>query len=195
MGDARVRQRLVVTVGTDHHPFDRLMGWVDELLRAGLVSPDEVTVQSGASRPPDGPNVRTFMARAELMALMGAADVIIGQAGPGTIMDARSVGRRPVVVPRLASLGEVLDDHQVTFARHLATTGAVALAEELPPLLSAVETALRDPHRMTLGDQERASSGAKFASQRIAEQAAELRVGAPLPLARRLPRLRRSQRV
>ena len=40
---------IVVTVGTDHHPFDRLIGWIDELA-ANRGQQAEIVVQCGCSR-------------------------------------------------------------------------------------------------------------------------------------------------
>ena len=58
---------------------------------------------------------------------------------------ARWIGHRPVVVPRLAELGEVVDNHQVTFARQLAAQGEVLLAESEAAFREAMDTALAGP--------------------------------------------------
>jgi UDP-N-acetylglucosamine transferase subunit ALG13 len=178
--------RLVVTIGTDHHPFDRLMHWIDTLIGTGAIGADQVLVQAGSSRPPRMPPVRASLPRAELLALMAHADVVIGHGGPGTIMDARSVGRRPVVVPRLASRGEVVDDHQVTFARRLAALDKIVLAEDYDSFVSAVRRGLADPAWLTVEDTDLPTSSADEAARRIG------RVIGGLPAA---PRPRISQRI
>ncbi len=146
---AQERVRVVVTVGTDHHPFDRLMSWVDDLVAGGTLQASQVLVQSGTSRPPTAATVRSALPRADLIALMGDAAVVVGHGGPGTIMDARAVGRRPIVVPRVARLGEHVDDHQVAFTRRLADQGKIILAEDLVSFRSAVLRGLEDPAFLT----------------------------------------------
>jgi hypothetical protein len=49
-------------------------------------------------------------------------------------MDCRALGLVPIVVPRLRRLGEVVDDHQVAFARRMALAGDVHVAETEPNL-------------------------------------------------------------
>ena len=62
-------------------------------------------------------------------------------AGAGSVLLALAAGKRPVVVPRLARLGEAVDDHQLVFARHLAGTGTVTIVEDLAELVPAVGSA------------------------------------------------------
>jgi UDP-N-acetylglucosamine transferase subunit ALG13 len=144
-----------VTVGTDHHRFDRLIDWLEDLV-PGVLSGDDILVQHGAARASSILGNRDYIPRGELLELMRAADVVVGHGGPGTIMDARSVGRLPVVVPRLAHLDEAVDDHQVAFTRRLAAQGLVVVAEHRDAFRSAVETCLSDPVRVSFDDIEAA---------------------------------------
>ncbi len=138
------RLTAVVTVGTDHHRFDRLMDWLESWQ---ALYPDEFTwiVQHGASRPMRGATGYEMMPRAELLELLRTADVVITQGGPGGIMDARECGKLPIVVPRLARLDEVVDDHQVAFAEQLAARGMVVTAQTETQLHAALKQALIDP--------------------------------------------------
>ncbi|CAN5805166.1 hypothetical protein BH10ACT1_BH10ACT1_33170 [soil metagenome] len=135
--------RVVVTVGTDHHPFDRLVGWVD---RWAAAHPDlPVLVQRGESRPALHAASVEMLGYDELVAAMAGADAVVAQGGPGGIMDARSVGHRPIVVPRRGSLGEHVDDHQVAFTARMAELGLVWLAGDEAELVALLERALVDP--------------------------------------------------
>lgn len=138
------RRLVVVSVGTDHHRFDRLMAWVESWTAAAPGDVD-VVVQHGASRAPAGTRSYELLPKDELVALMARADVLLLQGGPGGIMDARRLGRLPIVVPRLGRLHEVVDDHQVTFCRQLALTGDIVLAESQTALHAALDRALADP--------------------------------------------------
>ena len=64
---------------------------------------------------------------------------------PGTIIDALEAGRVPIVVPRLARHGEVVDDHQVAFGRLMDERGRAVCVEDEAALGRALERALADP--------------------------------------------------
>ena len=130
-------------MGTDHHPFDRLIGWLDRWARA---HPDvSVLVQRGTAAKPANLASVEMVPYDELVSAMATAEVVVVQAGPATIMDARSVGRSPIVVPRLPEHGEIVDGHQLTFARWMAERGLVSLAEDEESLVRQLDEALRDP--------------------------------------------------
>jgi UDP-N-acetylglucosamine transferase subunit ALG13 len=130
---------IVVSVGTDHHRFDRLIRWLSDWEGAAKV---ELRVQHGTSDPvPRAHNV-ALLPHSELLAWMSEADCIVLQGGPGGMFDAMSCGIVPLVVPRRASLGEHVDDHQVAFTRRMAARGHVIeirTAEDLVARLDAVE--------------------------------------------------------
>ena len=121
---------LVVSVGTDHHPFDRLMSWVDAWMGRQTDEGTRCVVQRGTSAPPLRASSRPLLAHAELNALMQSADAVVTHGGPASIMECRRAGRLPIVVPRRADLGEHVDDHQSAFTRRLATVGDILLAED-----------------------------------------------------------------
>jgi UDP-N-acetylglucosamine transferase subunit ALG13 len=140
----------VVTVGTDHHRFDRLMDWL-ERWDAGNPGAVRWIVQHGASRPMSGADGFAMKRRAELLELLRAADVVVTQGGPGGIMDSRGCGTVPIVVPRLARLNEVVDDHQVAFAQQLASRGLLVVAQSQADLHAALDRAVLDPASLSVG--------------------------------------------
>lgn len=140
-----------VTVGSDHHRFDRLMEWTEEWL-AGMGGGVECVVQHMTSRLPSGAYGQQMYPRDHMLDLMRSATVVVGQGGPGTIMDARSSGRLPVVVPRLSKLSEAVDDHQVAFTRRLARDGYVKIAESEATLRAELDRALAEPSAYSVHD-------------------------------------------
>ncbi len=140
--------RVLVTVGTDHHRFDRLIGWVDRWAEAHPEA--SVLVQHGTATAPRHAEAVTMLGYDELVAAMRDADVVIAQGGPATIMDARSVGHRPIVVPRVARLEEVVDDHQVTFAAWMAERDLVWAADDEAALHDLIDASLADPTRVRI---------------------------------------------
>ena len=141
MADTRT---VVVSVGTDHHLFDRLMDWVEQW--AATAPPDvRVIVQHGSSRAPRHTINHGILAKEQFAALLASADVVVVQGGPGGIMDARRAGRLPIAVPRLHRLGEAVDDHQVDFCRRMSEAGKIVLATSAAEMQTALEKQLADP--------------------------------------------------
>lgn len=142
--------RFVVTVGTDHHPFDRLIRWINDWLGQHPEQIQAFVVQWGsASVEPICPGER-FLDVGRLDELLESADVMICHGGPGSIADAWARGQVPIAVPRLRRFGEVVDDHQIDFCRKLASLGRVRLAEDPGALAGLLDEALRDRHPFSL---------------------------------------------
>ncbi len=143
---------VLLTVGTDHHPFDRAIAW----LEAWSADHSEVScfVQSGTSVPPVVCEGQPYLAFADLCRRLAEADVVISHGGPATIMDARAAGHRPIVVPRRPDLGEHVDDHQIRFCRWMNDRRQVVLARDRADLCRLLDQARHHPdrYRLTGGD-------------------------------------------
>src|SRR5262245_33267842 len=111
-----MRDLVFVTVGTDHHPFDRLCAWFDEWMLTGRHRGMDCLVQSGTSKPPVVAPSADYVRYDEMVASMERSVAVVCHGGPATIMDARRYGRVPIVLPRSADLGEHVDNHQQRFA-------------------------------------------------------------------------------
>jgi UDP-N-acetylglucosamine transferase subunit ALG13 len=138
------RPFVLVTVGTDFHPFDRLVNWVDDwMARQG----DEVEclVQHGSSHAPLHCTGSKFLRHDELQSAMARAAAVVTHGGPATIAEIRSAGLRPICVPRDPRRGEHVDEHQLRFARYITRTDAIVLAESAPTLEQALDTAIGTP--------------------------------------------------
>ncbi len=140
---------VLVTMGTDHHPFDRLSRWIEHWLAATRQGSSGRTVvchvQEGASPVPSGAEALGLLPKEEFRARLAQSDVIVCQGGPGSILDARALGFVPLAVPRLARLGEVVDDHQVSFTRRMHDVGWAVAAETEEALHRALDHAVADP--------------------------------------------------
>lgn len=141
-GDAPV---IVVSVGTDHHPFDRLVSWMDDW---SVRHPEAtVVIQRGTSQPTANAQSKKLIPHSELCELFGSATVVISHGGPSTVMDIRAAGQFPIVMPRNPAHGEHVDDHQIRFGDHLQRHGLAKLALDVADLEEAIDDALRAPER------------------------------------------------
>jgi UDP-N-acetylglucosamine transferase subunit ALG13 len=125
---------IFVTIGTSE-PFDRLLAAIDS-----LDTTEEIVAQVGSSTHRlSRARCYDFLTFEQTLEYMRAARVVVSHAGVGSVLAALTVGRVPVVMPRLRRHGEAVDDHQLPFARRLASEGLVLLAEEPVELGAALE--------------------------------------------------------
>ncbi|MGY2701909.1 MULTISPECIES: glycosyltransferase [unclassified Nocardioides] len=133
---------VVALVGTDHHPFDRLVGWIDDAAaRHGDV---RFVVQHGVTRAPSRAEGHDFLARGVLDGLLEEATAVVCHGGPALVMDAREAGHVPLCVPRDPVLGEHVDDHQQRFAELVGRVGVVVDIRSQAAFESELARALRE---------------------------------------------------
>ncbi|WP_017542240.1 glycosyltransferase [Nocardiopsis prasina] len=134
---------VVVSLGTDHHSFDRLVRWIDDYARR---NPDlSVLVQHGHSRAPERASGTPFLSGEELSETMRSASVVVTHGGPGTITQARTAGHLPVVVARDPELDEHVDEHQLLFVRRVEDAGRVRACSTAQQLHAFIDKALESP--------------------------------------------------
>lgn len=121
---------LLVTVGTDHHRFDRIIEWVDAWFEDQPTGTVSVLVQHGFSAPSRHGNNVQFMKHDELQTAIATADIVVTHGGPASIFEARRQGHLPLCVPRDPARQEHVDGHQVRFARKVASLGLILLCED-----------------------------------------------------------------
>lgn len=131
---------VLCVVGTDHHPFDRLIQWMDRW--AAEHRGQHCLVQYGTSQRPQICAGVDYIGHGDLQVLMQRAAAVISHGGPGTIMEIRSVGLQPIVVPRDPARGEHVDGHQQRFVRLLAARGLVESVDSPTRLDETLATVL-----------------------------------------------------
>lgn len=117
---------IFVTVGTDL-PFDRMVRIIDAW--AGENPDCEVFAQIGEGGwEPRNIRFAHFLQPPEFTEHFKAASVIISHAGMGTILSALHHGKPILVMPKMASLGEHRNEHQLATARRMMDLGNVNVA-------------------------------------------------------------------
>lgn len=123
---------ILVTLGTIPFPFDRAIDWVGTLLENGTIS-EPVFVQYGVSNVAAIADHRLITAESiipskDLMKLVDSSRLVISHAGQGSTRSLAERGVRFVLLPRLASYGEHIDDHQLLFAKSVEKMGVLSCA-------------------------------------------------------------------
>jgi UDP-N-acetylglucosamine transferase subunit ALG13 len=139
------RPLVLVSVGTDSYPFDRLVGWVDSWLANGGGGRVHCVVQHGTAQPSQHAVSRDYVDFREMERLIAEAAVVVAHAGPATIRLCADSNKKAIVVPRLREYGEVVDGHQVPFARRLEAEGEIELVESEPALHSTLDRFVAAP--------------------------------------------------
>jgi UDP-N-acetylglucosamine transferase subunit ALG13 len=85
----------------------------------------------------------------EVVDYIREARAVVMHAGVGSVMISLANGKRPIVMARLESYGEHVDDHQLELARRLEANGLVTLVEDSAALAEALDRGAEPPGRMS----------------------------------------------
>lgn len=111
------------TVGTEKFPFDRLVRSVDLF---GRTAKEEIFIQIGtAVYEPEYSKWERFVSFSKMVQLIREARIVVCHAGVGIVLLCGSLNKIPIVVPRLKSLGEHIDNHQPELCKKLASEGKI----------------------------------------------------------------------
>jgi UDP-N-acetylglucosamine transferase subunit ALG13 len=150
---------ILVSVGTEKFPFDRLMRWIELLQRHDLIG-EEIVVQYGSSTVlPPGSRVYRVLRESEFHQLIASARIVISHCGEGTVLLLDTLSTPYILVPRSQRFREHVDDHQVELARALERFG-VPIAWGPADLVRF----LSHPHRSPIGDLSAAAARAVCSS-------------------------------
>jgi UDP-N-acetylglucosamine transferase subunit ALG13 len=131
---------ILVTVGMHTQPFDRLIKEMDKI---AATMEEQVVMQIGhATYTPRNAQYFRFTTGEEMLRLYQEARVVVAHGGASAAEILRA-GTPLIAVPRLASLGEHIDDHQVDFVRAMERRGLVTAIYDVDGLRAA----LLDPER------------------------------------------------
>jgi UDP-N-acetylglucosamine transferase subunit ALG13 len=133
---------IFVTVGTARQPFTRLLEAVDALAATPEFREQAFFVQTGhADFEPRHCEWKKFLDRDEFLDCMERAEMVVCHGGGACILQANKSGKVPVALPRLGSLDEALDDHQVDLVATLEQDGRAVALEDPTELAAALERA------------------------------------------------------
>jgi UDP-N-acetylglucosamine transferase subunit ALG13 len=128
---------IFVTVGTQGR-FDRLIRAIDEW--AGARGRADIFAQTGPSDfRPEHIRSAPFVSADAFRQHVEVASLIVAHAGMGSIITALELGKRILVMPRRADLGEHRNDHQIATARRLSEHGRILTAMDQQELYEKLD--------------------------------------------------------
>jgi UDP-N-acetylglucosamine transferase subunit ALG13 len=129
---------IFIMVGTDRFPFDRLLKAISSGLETGKIN-EEVFAQIGSSTYiPQLFEHRDFLPFNEIVESIKKADIVVTHAGVGSILLCLSLGKIPIAFPRFKKFVEIVDDHQLEFARQMEACEKILVAYDEQELLNKI---------------------------------------------------------
>jgi UDP-N-acetylglucosamine transferase subunit ALG13 len=116
---------IVITVGTIFFPFDRVINWLEVLLKKEIIT-EPVLLQHGSTTVKFNHPLLTSvvsLSRRDIEEAVQQASLVISHAGQGSTRMLADKGACFVLLPRLKRYEEHVDDHQLSFARAMEKFG------------------------------------------------------------------------
>ena len=130
---------ILVTVGTQRFPFNRLLKKVDDLIDKKVVA-DEVIGQTGHSDyRPRYYSGSDFFEEEEFYALIDRCEILITHGGIGTITKGLLLKKKVIIVPRRKEYGEHIDNHQMEIGERFSEMGYTVFCRDPDRLEDALK--------------------------------------------------------
>ncbi len=122
---------ILVTVGSSV-PFARLIKKMDEL--APLLDQKVILQIGSAEYEPRHAEFFRYADELGFQKYLREADIVIGHAGMGTVLNMVAHEKKSIVVPRRKKYGEAINDHQVQSMKLLQERLGIAVAYDMDEL-------------------------------------------------------------
>lgn len=129
---------MIFTIVGTQEPFDRLIQYLDEWTEKTGYK-DLIAQVSSSGYKPKNFEYFDFIPTNDFNNILMEADLIVSHAGMGSIISALQYHKPIIVMPRLASLKEHRNDHQLATANSFAKLGYVKAVYSKEDLFLALE--------------------------------------------------------
>lgn len=119
---------ILVLLGTQNIPFQRLIDEVMELREKNVItSSEKIIIQAGSTQVIDSDGIEVYkeLEHRQYLELIEKADLIITHGGAGSIFDALQLQKKVIALPRLLRYNEHVDDHQRELVEKLYKDGYI----------------------------------------------------------------------
>lgn len=132
---------IFVTIGTQE-PFDRLIKVLDNI--AEHLEESVIVQTMETDYHIKNMTVYSFMPPSEYMRILNESRLIVSHAGMGTVISALMANKPIVILPRIASLGEHRNEHQLATANKLKELGYAYVANDEQELIMIIKDILQE---------------------------------------------------
>lgn len=108
---------IFVTVGTHEQPFNRLVEYIDNLKKDGVITEDVIMQTGFSTYEPKYCKWSKLLPYEEMEKNVRDAHIVITHGGPASFIMPLQIGKTPIVVPRQHQFNEHVNDHQVEFTK------------------------------------------------------------------------------
>lgn len=108
---------IFVTVGTHEQPFDRLLEYIDNLKRDGMITEDVIMQTGYSTYEPKYCKWKKLLPYKKIEQYVRDAHIVITHGGPASFIMPLQIGKTPIVIPRQHQFNEHVNDHQVEFVK------------------------------------------------------------------------------
>jgi len=130
---------IFVITGTEAFPFNRLIIEIDRLKKKNQIH-DDVQIQLGScTYKPEYCTWTNWLPFDIMCEKIREASIVIAHAGAGTTLLCLELGKTPVIVTRLKSYSEHLDDHQIPFAKMMEQLNYAIVAYDVSEIGDCME--------------------------------------------------------
>ncbi len=137
---------ILATVGSEQYAFNRLMTWLDAIIRRGFLAPDDLMIHFGDSTYiPPGVECYQSMNQNRFQELLERSHLVISDCTAQALIRLDRSNKPYILVPRSQTYKEYVDDEQVALAAVLTQFG-VPIAWSPGDIVRFVTT----PHRISL---------------------------------------------
>jgi beta-1,4-N-acetylglucosaminyltransferase len=161
-----VSYKTFVSIGNVKKEFTRLLKAVEENLD---LLPKPILIQRGHTafeiKQHEFVEVHDFISMDQFIHLFQTVEILIVHAGAGSIMNAIKAKKIPIVMTRLPQYDEIINDHQVGFARNLQQEGRIMLIENSQELATAIQTQINKNNHSSI--QETTSRAAEVIKSKL----------------------------
>ena len=139
--------KIFVPLGTQKFPFKRLIVALNDLIKDGIYTSEDIVMQSTMY------DIEPFFVHVGLIPVdefnkyMHDAELVITHAGVNSIISCMQIGKPLLVVPRLHKYGEHVDDHQQEIALLMEEKYNVLVAQDLSELKMMIEKAMTHKYK------------------------------------------------
>lgn len=131
---------IFVTLGTQDKKFDRLVGYITDLVNEKKIK-DEVVIQSGCTEV-SCKKIKSFkqLSYEEMLNYFKKCDILITHGGVGSITDALLLGKKVIAVPRRKKYKEAVNDHQKEIINAFVSDGYIKSSDSKEELYEVIKS-------------------------------------------------------